>query len=400
MPVFLPITPMPRGVNGGTKMYIKKYKKAGKTYYFFQAYGPVDPATGKRSRFTRRGFSSAKEAELEYYRLKVELENEGYKKPEKYTFQDVYDLWLEQYRNTVKESTLNKTTNLFKTHILPSLGKYYIDMIKVTHCQEALNTWFKALKNFRVVNSYTGLIFKHAMKLGIIKGNPTQLVTMPVRLERVEDEDEISNFLTREDLIILLESIDDQKWATFFRLLAYSGCRRGEALALTWKDINFKESTVNITKTLTLGLNNKIIIQTPKTKKSRRVIPMDFGTMEILKKWKSTQAKNMLKFGFNTMNPQQLVFSNLRNEFINPQKVGQKLNLFIRRAGVKEITPHGFRHTHCSILFEAGATLKEVQDRLGHSDIQTTMNIYTHITEKKKEETAQKFADYMSGLSS
>ena len=65
-------------------------------------------------------------------------------------------------------------------------------------------------------------------------------------------------------------------------------------------------------------------------------------------------------------------------------------------SGIRLITPHGLRHTHCSLLFEAGATLKEVQDRLGHADIKTTMNIYAHVTEKKKEETAVKFAEYLA----
>ena len=103
----------------------------------------------------------------------------------------------------------------------------------------------------------------------------------------------------------------------------------------------------------------------------------------------------MLKFGFNTRNKNQLVFTNLKNEYINPQRIRQKIETFCKQINHKVIAPHGFRHTHCSLLFEAEATIKEVQDRLGHSDIQTTMNIYAHGTEKKKEETAQKFASYI-----
>lgn len=378
-------------------MYIKKYQKSGKTFYLFQTYGPVDPATGTRARITRRGFVSQKEAELEYYKLKIQIDQEGYKRPEKYTFKEVYDLWLLQYKNTVKESTLNKTMVIFKCHILPQLGKLYIDMIKVTHCQSAVNVWFDSVKNFRIVNNYAGLVFKHAMQLGIIRDNPTKLVSMPVIQDQVEDDEDLSNFFSKDELTSFLGSIQDyQKWAVLFRLLAYTGCRKGEILALTWKDINFKESTVTINKTLTLGLGNKLIIQPPKTKKSKRTLPMDPGTMEILKTWKTSQAKDMLKLGFNTLKPEQLLFSNLKNRFINPQRVGQKLEAFCKRADLKVITPHGFRHTHCSILFEAGASIKEVQDRLGHSDIKTTMNIYAHVSEKKKEETALKFAQYMS----
>lgn len=379
-------------------MYTKKYQKAGKTYYLFQTYGPTDPATGSRARITRRGFTSPKEAELEYYKLKIQIDQEGYRRPEKYTFKDVYELWLEQYKNTVKESTLQKTMVMFKCHIMPQMGKLYIDMIKVTHCQTAVNTWFKSVKNFRIINNYAGLVFKHAMKLGIIKDNPTKLVTMPVTLDQVDDDDEeLSNYFTKDELNAFLGSVgDQQKWAVLFRLLAFTGCRKGEALALTWKDINFKESTMMIGKTLTLGLGNKLIIQPPKTKKSKRELPLDPGTMEILKLWKSSQAKDMLKLGFNTLKPEQLLFTNLKNGYINPQRIGQKLEVFCKHAGLKVITPHGFRHTHCSLLFEAGATIKEVQDRLGHSDIKTTMNIYAHVTQKKKEETALKFAQYMS----
>jgi len=379
-------------------MYIKKYIKNNKTFYKFQGYLGTDPTTGMRVRVTRQGLLTPKECELEFYRLRLQFEEGEYSKSDRYTFQEVYDLWMEQYKNTVKESTLNKTLSHFKLHILPYYGKMYIDMIKVTHCQEAINMWFKTLKNYRVFHNYTGLVFKHGMKLGIVKENPTTLVTIPVKKEDIE-EDEVENFFTREELIAFLDLVEKSnspKWYALFRLLAFSGCRKGEILALTWEDLNFKKNTLNINKTLTLGLDNKLIIQPPKTRKSKRVLSMDARTMAIMKEWKSQQAKDMLKFGYNTMGKNQLVFTNLKNAFINLSKVGQRLEFYLKKVDMKVITPHGFRHTHCSLLFEANASIKEVQERLGHSDIQTTMNIYAHVTEKKKEETAEKFANYIN----
>ncbi|MGB4590244.1 MAG: site-specific integrase [Clostridiaceae bacterium] len=379
-------------------MYIKKYTKAEKTFYMFQGYLGTDPATGKRIRVTRQGLSSPKECELEFYRLRLEFEDNGYSKKDRYTFNQVYDLWMEQYKNTVKESTLNKTLNHFKLHILPYYGKMYIDMIKVTHAQEAINVWFKTLKNYRVFHNYTGLVFKHGMKLGIVKANPTTLVTIPIKKEDIE-EDEVENFFTKDELIAFLDIVEksnNPKWYAIFRLLSFSGCRKGEILALTWEDLNFKKNTLNISKTLTLGLENKLIVQPPKTKKSKRVLPMDERTMTIMKEWRSQQAKDMLKLGYNTLGKNQLVFTNLKNTFINLPKVGQRLEFYCNKIHMKVITPHGFRHTHCSLLFEADASIKEVQERLGHSDIQTTMNIYAHVTQKKKEETADKFAKYIN----
>lgn len=379
-------------------MQIKKVEKDNVVTYTLQGYLGTDPATGKRVRVTRRGLSSPKECELEFFRLKLQFEEGEFKKSDKYTFKEVYDLWLEQYKNTVKESTLNKTLGLFEHHILPHFGNMYIDMIKVTHCQEGLNKWFKTLKKYRILNNYTGQIFKHGMKLGIIKDNPTKLVTVPIRTDDI-DEEKVENFFSKEELITFLDSAKNGgyfKWYALFRILAFSGCRKGEILALTWEDLNFKKNTLNISKTLTLGLENRLIVQPPKTKKSKRVLSMDESTMAIMKEWKMLQAKDMLKLGHNTMDKKQLVFTNLKNAFINPQKVGQKAESICKRAGIKSITPHGFRHTHCSLLFESGASIKEVQDRLGHSNVQTTMNIYAHVSEKKRDETAQKFASYLN----
>ena len=379
-------------------MHIKKYLKNGKPYYMFQAYFGTDPATGKRIKTTKRGFETEKECELEFYRLKLEFENGGFSKNIQYTFQEVYDLWIVHYTNTVKESTLNKTLGLFRDHILPYFGKMYIDKIKVTHCQNAVDEWYKKLKNYRTINNYSSSVFKHGMKLGIIKENPTALVTVPVAKEEIEEEEDL-NFYSKDELISFLNGVKthyDPKWYALFRLLAFSGCRKGEALAITWNDVNFSKNTISINKTLTMGLENKLIIQPPKTKKSKRVVPLDEATMAILKDWKSQQAKDMLKLGYNTMSKKQLLFTNLKNEFINPQKIGQKIRPICKKIDLKEITPHGFRHTHCSLLFEAGASIKEVQDRLGHSDIKTTMNIYAHVTDQRKEETALKFANYLN----
>lgn len=377
-------------------MRITNYESNGKTLFQMQGYIGTDPATGKRIRVTRRGFESEKDCEKEYYRLKLQFEAGEFNAAViKYTFQEVYDLWIQQYRNTVQESTLQKTMTTFRCHILPRFGKLYIHRIKINQCQDAVNLWFKTVKNYRIINSYASLVFRHAMKLGIISSNPALLVTMPVTLSTVDDEEQIENFLSKEELLKLLGSVDTPKWKTLLRLLAYSGFRKGEALALTWSDINFKRSTVTISKTLTLGLENKLVVQPPKTKKSKRTISMDPGTMEMLREWKKIQAQEMLGLGFNVLGTDQLVFTNLKNRFINPQKVGQMMGKFCEQARVKLITPHGLRHTHCSILFEAGASLKDVQDRLGHSDIKTTMNVYAHVTEQKKEETALKFAAFL-----
>lgn len=379
---------------------IKKYtKKDGSTAYKFDLYLGVNPVTGKKQRTTRRGFPSAKAAKIALNRLEYEVQETGFQKKETYTYNEIYLLWIEQYKNTVKESTLQKTTKLFEHHILPLFADLRIDKINVAYCQKAIDKWFNdGLTSYKILLRYTAKVFKTAENMTIISTDPTAKVTIPVKREK-EISNELPNFYNKEELelfFISLEKMDNKKNLALFRLLAFTGARVGEILALEWSNIDFKASTVTINKTLTRGLNNRLMVDIPKTKKSVRTISIDPKTLNILRLWKSKQAENYFKLGFNTRNVKQPLFTNSKNEYMNSAKVYKDYLQIVKKFNLKKITIHGFRHTHCSLLFEAGASIKEVQDRLGHTDVKTTMNIYAHVTKKAKEETAQKFAGYVN----
>lgn len=382
---------------------IKKYtKKDGSTAYKFQAYLGTDPNTGNRIRVTRQGFSTKKAASLALSRLKLEVDEGSFIKANDDTFQAVYELWLEQYRNTVKESTLNKTIQLFGKHILPSFGSMKLDKISVSFCQKKVNEWFGIHTKYTVIKNYASSVLKFAIRMDLMKSNPMDKVTLPRRMAEVGKDESLKYFdkpeLQRffECSKLEAERTNNLLWHTLFRLLAFSGMRKGEALALTWNDLDFMNETVTINKTLTRGLENRLIIQTPKTASSKRSVALDPVTLAMLNTWRKRQATDFLKLGFNTMSGEQLIFPNTKNEFMCPTKPDKKLSRIIEQNDLKRITIHGFRHSHCSILFEAGASIKEVQDRLGHSDPQITLRIYTHVTEKAKEKTAEKFAKYVN----
>lgn len=379
---------------------IKSYTlKNGDKRYQFQIYVGIDPLTGKEQRTTRRGFKTKKEAELALSRLKIEIDNGTYKKETIETYQEVYNLWIVQYENTVEESTFVKTGRIFKNHILPKFGQYKIEKITSALCQNAVNEWFDKYAEYRTYKTYASKLFDFAIKHGYTQMNPMKLIELPRKNAVPEDnEEQTENFYTKEELKQFLEYAKNSNNAKAFavlRLLAFSGMRKGEALALTWNDINFKESEIRINKALSRGKNNRLYVKSTKTGTSR-TIKMDDVTLSILEDWKKKQKQDYLILGHNTLQPKQLVFSNEKNMFLQPMIINDWIDQIIKNHEIKEITAHGFRHTHCSLLFEAGASLKEVQDRLGHSDIQTTMNIYTHVTEKAKEGAIQKFSAYLN----
>ncbi|QTB29061.1 site-specific integrase [Lysinibacillus sphaericus] len=381
---------------------IQSYElKNGQKRYMFQLYIGVDPLTGKEQRTTRRGFKTKKEAELTLARLKLEIDKGNYKKESPETFQEVYELWLDQYKkNKVSESTLVKVTRVYRKHIIPAFGQYRIDKITVEVCQKHVNDWFDKFDDYLTIRRYTSRIIDFAIKRGYTKSNPMKLVELPSRrIELSDDEESNEKFYDRTQLIEFLNCLEKEKnykAYTMMRLLAFSGMRRGEALALTWNDINFKTNEIRINKTLSRGLKGRLLVKPPKTKKSIRTIEMDQKTMGILDEWKKRQKQEYFKLGYNTLKPDQLVFSNKYNEYLQ-LAIPQKWMLSVQKKyELEKISPHGLRHTHCSLMFEADATIKEVQERLGHNNINTTLNIYTHVTKKAKSEAIQKFANYIN----
>lgn len=379
---------------------IKEYiKKDGSKAYMFQTYLGVDPITGKPRKTTRRGFSTKKEAQLTLSRVKFEVEENGFTNVSYENFEEIYLLWFDSaYKNTVKESTYVKTKEMFRVHILPAFGSMKLNKISVTYCQTTVNNWCESFSKYRVLKNYITKVLDYAITLGLLKDNPMRKIIMPRRKETV-NEDKPENFYNKEELQQFLDCIKSDgfmRWLALFRLLAFTGFRKGEVLALEWKDIDFNQSTVTVNKTLARGEDNKLIIQSPKTKTSFRTVSVDPGTMQLLKEWRKEQATDFLKLGFNTMNPSQVVFTTYKNEYMQLATVTNRINKIIKKHDLKVITVHGLRHTHCSLLFEAGASIQEVKERLGHSDIKTTMNIYTHVTQQAKEGTAEKFAAYVN----
>lgn len=379
---------------------IKSYQLAdGSDAWMFKEYLGMNPNTKEPVRVTRRGFKTEKEAKIALARVQIEFEERDWaaelaeiEKEKKYTFEEIYWNWLEEYQTTVKPSSLLKTERLFHNHLIPAFGDKYIDEITPMMAQEQMNEWHKEFVRARMMMNYVGSIFDYAMRLQIVSMNPTKLIRKPVVIQEVK-EDEDLNFYDKEELkefLAMAEKLPNKRAYTYFRLLAFTGMRNGEALALKWSDVDVDNKTLNINK----GVSRKatgLYVHTPKTPSSIRRISLDDKTIEILMEFmKETNSEK-----------DDLIFRNENNKLLTQSKSRKWLILTQdkidenRKENMKRITIHGFRHTHASLLFEAGASIKDVQVRLGHSDIQTTMDVYTHVSKAAKEQLAEKFNSFI-----
>ncbi|EGP4955425.1 site-specific integrase [Enterococcus faecium] len=378
---------------------IKQYKKKnGEKAWYFKTYLGIDPLTRKKKYTTKRGFRTQKEAKTALSRLELELQKTGMPTSTNTTFKEAAELWLESYKKTVKESSYSRTKIIFNKHIYPKFGNIKLSKINTAYCQKVVNDWSEkgTSKQYPLFINYMNKVFKYAINIGLTSDNPTLNLLIPK--PQIKTEKKLKLY-TKEQLELFLNEVSQEQNPyfknrdyTLFRLLAFSGCRIGEILALTWDNINFKTNEMAIKKTVARS-DKYYISETPKTKKSNRIIYLDEKTIKQLKFWKLEQRKYLFQLGFTKAN---FLFTNDENNFTINQAVAERYNIYRERAGLPYIGLHGFRHTHASMLYEAGADHKEVQERMGHANIKTTMDTYTHITNSKKEETTQKLTNYIN----
>lgn len=375
---------------------IQEYIKNGKKYYKFRnIYIGKNPITKKEIRKSKSGFKTIREAKLYIANLQTKYEQNDYieKQEDKKTFQQIYNLWHENYKTTVKESTLytrksviKKTLKELKTKELKNITPYYL--------QKYINNLSKKYKKgtIRNIKAIINQVFTYAIKMEITEKNPTTAVTIPKDKDKIINDEDL--YYTKEELkqlLKILEKENNLKNLAIFRLLAFTGARIGEILALNWQDIDFKKGQLHINKTLTYTKDGAKI-QTPKTKTSNRIISLDKNTLTVLKKHKLNQKEEIFKKGIKNKG---IIFVNSENTHVKIDSIRTKYTAICKKHNLKKIKIHGFRHTHASLLFESGATIKAVQYRLGHSNIKTTMDIYTHVTKLQKENIGNDFAKYM-----
>lgn len=350
-------------------MKITSYTKNGKTLYKFRI------RLGEKST-TRSGFKSSNAAIYAYSQLKKDYEE---KIDGNLTYQEIYEEWLEVYKTTVKETTYESATSIYRIHILPIFGKMRMTEIKPIDCQTFAINLADYVKGKEYFN-YAKRVMEYAVKVHQLVKNPFNQVVLPKFKETTKQ----INYLEADEVATLLKYFENDKyWLALFRLMIYTGLRRGETLALTRDNLDLKKNTITIDKTLGIGEDKKVIVSSPKTEASKATLDLDPGTVLILKEYK-LQANS------------DIVFPNRKGNHRRLSDISDKLKKALKELGLKEIRVHDLRHTHASLLFASGASMKYVQTRLRHTDIKTTMNIYTHVTKKDKTDALDNFVNYMT----
>ncbi|MBV4414684.1 tyrosine-type recombinase/integrase [Clostridium tyrobutyricum] len=313
---------------------------------------------------------------------------------EKITVQEWFKIWLYEYRiNDLRPSSLAEYDSLFKNYILNSqIGMKKLKDLKTTNIQAYYNILIKnnnkTPNTIKSINKILKPALNQAVRENYIMINPCNNVILP----KITNKREIQIF-TLEEEKDFIKSIGNHRHRALFILVLGTGLRIGEVIALKWSDIDFENNELKVKRTLKRvskinvedSEENKtsIIEQEPKTKNSKRTVPIPGNVLEELKKHKIRQAQEKLKAGDAYVN-NDLLFPNEIGEPTDTRNLTRSYKRALNRAKIEYRNFHALRHTYATRLFEADVPLKTVQELLGHADISTTANIYTHVLPKQK----------------
>ena len=390
--------------------------------------------SGKRKRKEVGGFATEQDA----YNAGVKdmaIYNDGVEiavKKKSISVADYLDYWYENHvKVNMRYNTCYNYEKVIRLHIKPELGHYKLQKLTPMIIQNWIN---KKAQDGYMRSSLDDMkkVLSGALKYAVhpaqlLPYNPAAGVILPNVDEKTVNPDE--KVLSEEDMQKLITRFPPgSPYYIMIMLGYYTGMRIGEVLGLTWDCVDLDNQTITVEKTMTrlYGQKGQICFGAPKTKDSERVISFGSTLAAALRKHKIMQAENELKYGgyyryaymreekqgnkiflhvFSTeksapvlAKKMDMVCTQQNGEFVKPSAFTSVTKIARIELGIN-FSFHSFRHTHATVLIENGASIKEVQRRLGHSSIETTMDTYSHATQKMASEAVDIFESVAKGVS-
>lgn len=359
----------------------------------------TEPATGKRRRHYHSGYLTRSDAEKARTALLSQMDRGSYVSPE----QDLTvrgfltEKWLPEVGERVRPSTLESYRLHVESYLLPAIGNVRLQSLKADH----LNRAYRELRSHggrkgrsladrtvELTHTVIRLALKDAQRWGYVNRNAADAANRP----RPRERHEIQAWTAQElgDFLAYVRENDEQRLYPLWLLMATTGVRRGEALGLRWQDVNLDKARISIRQTL-LAVRHIPQFGQPKTKKGKRNISLDAFTVKALRSHSRAQAAERLAAG-SAYEDLGLVFATEVGGVVHPDRITRRFGRLVQKSGLPRVTLHGLRHSYATIALEAGIHPKVVSERLGHSTVSLTLDIYSHTIPALQEEAAETVA--------
>ena len=394
-----------RNAAGAGSIRKKTVKRKGQEYTYWEARVTVgfDPGTGKQVQKSFTG-KTQKEVREKMQAAAVAVNAGDYFEPAKMTLARWIEIWLQEYSGDKKYSTVKHYKAQCRTHIIPSLGAVRLSELTAPQIQAFYNKMQRdglAPKSVRNIHGILTKCLSTAVQVGYLRVNPAGSVTLPKVVQK-----EIHP-LTDEQVKDFLQAADNDEYGILLKVVLFTGLRESEAIGLTWDCVDFKAGTMKICKQLQKRpLKDGGFTFAPlKNNKTRILKPAPF-VMKLLERRKCEQAEQRFMVGdlwegWNSAEERKtaLVFTSAIGKNLHPQTVYSHYKKLAAQIGVPESRVHDLRHTFAVLSLQNGDDVKTVQSNLGHATAAFTLDVYGHVSEKMKNDSAARMEAYIEGVS-
>jgi len=345
-----------------------------------------DPTTQKRKQQWVSVKGTKKDADRKLAEMLHQVDTGGYVKPARISVGDYLHQWLGDYaRVHVRARTLEGYNDRAK-HLIADLGAIPLGELRADHIQRYYAKKLESLSPGTLIKHHNLIrqALAHAVKWGILVRNVAEAVDPP-RATRKE-----MRALDAAEVQCLLESCSDTPWHPMIHTLIWTGLRRSELLGLHWKNVDLDLANMRIVQVLHQLNDASFVFQEPKTAKGRRAVSLSPMSCVLLRGHRVKQEADAELLG-SPLTGESLVFGHVDGSPRAPSTLTHAFSKLAKRAGLPGVRLHDLRHTHASLLLQQGIHPKVVSERLGHANIQITLDTYSHLLPGMQEAAAMNF---------
>lgn len=378
---------------------IKKDQRTGGYYFVVDVAQPGEPR-----RQLKRRFRTYREARAALTEVLTDVDRGTFVRPDKLTLAGWVEQWLPVLRTRVRPSTALSYERNLRLHVLPRLGSRPLQSLR----SGDLTALYAALlengrlnhrgehigglspRSVQYIHTIASACLRAAVEGDLLQRSPAERAKPP-RPEAGARRHEAFRAWTGAELAAFLERTTHQRHHAAWHLLAMTGLRRGEALALGWDAVDLEAGSVSVRRILTDVVAGEPVWSDPKTDRGRRLITLDTTTVAKLRAHRVAQAEERLAVGpgYRDLG---LVFAMPDGRPVHPERFSREFVQTVARSGLPQIRLHDLRHTWASLALQAGVHPKVVQERLGHSNIAITLDIYSHLIPAMQTDAADRVA--------
>ena len=359
---------------------------------------------GGKRRQAKRSFRTKKEAQAALTELLAAHQSGTFVAPSRMPIRDFIEPWLAGLENQGRRpTTLLGYRKALESYLLPRLGNISLQELRASDLDslyaDLLRTGGRRKQGLSMttvhhLHAVVNKLLHDAERKGLVTRNVARLANAP-SLTTARSKGPEMRVWSPDELTQFLASTEGNRNEALFRLLAMTGMRRGEVVALRWSDVDLAGRRLTVNQAASV-IGGEEFVDVPKTRRSRRAIDLDPETVSLLKQHRARQRELFLMVGV-TATASDRVFTNEVGDPIRPSSIGQAFRRLVGATDLPVIRLHDLRHTHASHLLMAGINVKVVSERLGHASVSFTLDTYGHVMPGQQAEAAAAAAALLGG---